>query len=216
MAREDERIMEKFVARGTGELAGRDLQRANAPQLGNALTESQIIRSREDKSRQQQSLIKQFANQPKPQRVQGGGGVSNPNAPTALIRAVDPGKQFAGTSDKFMLNYDKEGAEQSLSFGDFNTLVDKIKELKAKGVNIQLPGIQEGFDQASFKALQDLGVVNTTERDSLISAFGRANRQDNIFGPRALSNSKQGETRSNPNTALLKELQAIMAASGKG
>ena len=146
MAREDERVMEKFVARGTGELAGRDLQRANAPQLGNSLLESQITRSREDNSRKQSNLIKELANRskaPRAQAPQGGGAI---NQPIGMIRSLankgipgsaafelataDGGKAFTGVDDFRTFLADNPQFKNNLGFAGIEGIEGLPKELR--------------------------------------------------------------------------------------
>ncbi len=155
MAREDERVMEKFVARGTGELAGRDLQRANAPQLGNSLLESQITRSREDNSRKQSNLIKELANRskaPRAQAPQGGGAI---NQPIGMIRSLankgipgsaafelataDGGKAFTGVDDFRTFLADNPQFKNSLGFAGIEGIEGLPKELRRQ-IEQLLPG----------------------------------------------------------------------------
>lgn len=104
----------------------------------------------------------------------------DPSRPQGVV-VSNKGTGRAG-ENKFGLtvNVGGRGQRQTFQFTDFKSLQDKAKELQEQGVQIVIPGVQEGFEANDLQSLVKGGAFRRSDPATVKSFLGQ-NRRTGIF-----------------------------------
>lgn len=184
MAIFDEQVLEPFSARGLGGsgIASRQIQAENLPDLSAAVRQSQL--TQQNLADQQKAALAALAvKNYKAPSIRGAVrdvAKFDPTKPSAaFVSTKAPSTQGVPTQGKRFGITATTNNDQSVTkeFMDFADAIEYVKELQRRGLQVAIPGLQDGLTPEEALQLQKLGVFNISDSGLLQNMFGVSKRK---------------------------------------